>query len=81
MLDVERITAAMHRQGLSPAALAAVCEVRGEVVSKWLNREVLPRPRKLAVLAETLQLSVEQLLGAASRPEPVVAYRARREVS
>lgn len=78
MLNVPLITSAMRKLGLSPAALADECEVSREAVSKWLSKESLPRPRKLSVLAEKLQLSVDQLLGVTSRPEPVVAYRTRQ---
>ncbi len=79
MLNVPLITSAMRKLGLSPAALADACEVSREAVSKWLASESLPRPRKLSVLAEKLQLSVDELLGVIRRPEPVVAYRTRQK--
>ena len=79
MLNVPLINSAMRKLGLSPAALAEVCEVSREAVSKWLGNESLPRPRKLSVLAEKLHLSVDELLGVARRPEPVVAYRTRQK--
>lgn len=79
MLNVPLITSAMRKLGLSQAALADACEVSREAVSKWLNNESLPRPRKLSVLAEKLQLTVEQLMGIVARPEPVVAYRTRQK--
>lgn len=77
MLNVSLITSVMRKLGLSPSALADECEVSREAVSKWLSGESLPRPRKLSVLAEKLRLSVDDLLGVAGRPEPVVAYRTR----
>lgn len=77
MLNISLITSAMRKLGLSPAALADECEVSREAVSKWLANESLPRPRKLAVLAEKLKLSVDELLGMTATPEPVVAYRTR----
>jgi transcriptional regulator with XRE-family HTH domain/Zn-dependent peptidase ImmA (M78 family) len=79
MLNLPLITSAMRKLGLSPAALAEACDVSREAVSKWLSDESLPRPRKLSILAEKLQLSVEELLGVSRRPEPVVAYRTRQK--
>lgn len=79
MLNISLIKSAMQKLGLSPAALADACEVSREAVSKWLGNESLPRPRKLSVLAEKLQLSVDELLGVTRRPEPVVAYRTRQK--
>ncbi|MDP2016309.1 helix-turn-helix domain-containing protein [Hydrogenophaga sp.] len=81
MLNVPTITSAMRKLGLSQATLADACDVSREAVSKWLNKESLPRPRKLAVLAEKLQLSVDELLGVVRPPEPIVAYRTRQNRS
>lgn len=77
MLNVPYITATMRKRGLSAAALADACEVSREAVSKWLANESLPRPKKLAVLAEKLGTTVDEILGIVAVPEPVVAYRTR----
>lgn len=78
MLNIELIQTAMRRLGLSQSALAQACDVSKEAVSKWLANESLPRPRKLSELAERLGVTVDQLLGVETTPEPVVAYRTRQ---
>jgi transcriptional regulator with XRE-family HTH domain len=77
MLNVPAIKAAMRSLGLSGKALADACEVSKEAVSNWLSGEAVPRPRKLAILAEKLNLTVDDLLVGEETPEPVIAYRTR----
>lgn len=79
MLNVELIKSSMSRLGLTGTALAEACDVSKEAVSNWLNGESIPRPSKLAALAATLKLAVEQLFvpDPTEPPEPVVAFRMR----
>lgn len=79
MLNTSLIKSSMRRLGLSGKALADTCTVSKEAVSNWLNGESVPRPSKLAALAEALKLSVEELfeLDAEAPVDPVVAYRMR----
>ncbi len=69
----------MRRLGLTGKAVADSCGVSKEAVSNWLAAESIPRPSKLALLATTLKLSMEQLFvpDEGAPPEPVVAYRMR----
>jgi len=77
MLNIKYIESAMLKMGLSQAALAEYCKVSREAVSNWMTGESMPRPGKLADLAEILKLRVEQLFAASEVAEPVVAYRMR----
>lgn len=77
MLNIKNINSAMRTMGLSQTALAECCKVSREAVSNWLAGESMPRPGKLADLAEILKLTVEQLFAASEVAEPVVAYRMR----
>ncbi|MDB5999268.1 MAG: helix-turn-helix domain protein [Rhizobacter sp.] len=79
MLNIQLIKTAMRTQGLSGTAIAEACAVSKEAVSNWLLGESIPRPGKLALLAATLKLSVDQLfaLDADEPSMPVVAYRMR----
>ncbi|MDM0018005.1 helix-turn-helix domain-containing protein [Variovorax saccharolyticus] len=76
MLNVSLLKSKMTSLGLSQTALAENCGVSKEAVSNWLAEESMPRPGKLAVLAEKLGLSVDEVL-LAEEPEPVVAFRMR----
>lgn len=69
----------MQRLGLTQAALAKHCDVSKEAVSNWLSGENIPRPNKLKVLAEALQVTISALLEEQSSSQgPVVAYRTRQ---
>lgn len=69
----------MLRLGLNQAALAERCEVSREAVSNWLSGESVPRPNKAKLLGEVLSLKIEEVFGGGDAiPEPVVAYRTRR---
>ena len=68
----------MQSLGLSQAAIAKTCYVSKEAVSNWLSGESLPRPNKLKSLAAALEIDVAALLAPSSIPEPIVAYRTRK---
>lgn len=76
MLNVPLLKTTMAAQGLSQTALAENCGVSKEAVSNWLAEESMPRPGKLALLAEKLGLHVEDLV-LSEEAEPVVAFRMR----
>lgn len=78
MLNVDLIKKRMRALGLTGPLLAQACEVSKQAVSDWLDGAV-PRPKTLLLLAETLQVEVEDLLVHEEHdvPEPVVAYRMR----
>ena len=82
MLNLEKIRVQMGQLGLNQAELAAHCGVSKEAVSNWLSGESIPRPRKLAVIAAVLEMSVEALFDTSEVPAtPVVAYRTRKNVA
>jgi transcriptional regulator with XRE-family HTH domain len=74
MLNIKIVEATMAARGLNQAALADVCGVSREAVSKWFAGESLPRPAKVRALATALELSVENLISRDTQ-EPVVAFR------
>jgi transcriptional regulator with XRE-family HTH domain len=76
MLNAALLKSTMAALGLSQTALAESCGVSKEAVSNWLSEESMPRPGKLAVLAKTLGLHVDDLV-LADEVEPVVAFRMR----
>lgn len=79
MLNTILIKSTMKALGLSQAQLAQRCSVSKEAVSNWLSGESIPRPNKLKALSEALQIEIDNLLGGeGSLPEPVVAYRTRK---
>jgi transcriptional regulator with XRE-family HTH domain len=79
MLNVAAVKQAMTAAGLSQAAVADACDVSREAVSNWLKGESQPRPMVLVKLATLLKLEIAQaLIEAEVPPEPVVAYRTRR---
>jgi len=61
MLDTTRIEQAMQAAGLNQAAIATKCGVSREAVSRWFAGESIPRPSKLALLANALALQVPEL--------------------
>lgn len=65
--------------GLTGTALAEACDVSKEAVSNWLSGESIPRPSKLAALANALKIAVDELFipDPLEPPEPVVAFRTR----
>lgn len=75
MLNTELIKSAMRKHALNQSALADECNVSKEAVSNWLSGESIPRPNKLAILGNKLQLSIDQMLETVEVMEPVVAYR------
>lgn len=77
MLNLPVIKSAMDKLGLTGSGLAQACQVSKEAVSNWLSGDSIPRPGKLPKLAETLQLTVEQLFVSDEAPAPVVAYRTK----
>lgn len=77
MLNLPVIKNAMDKLGLTGTSLAQACLVSKEAASNWLSGDSMPRPGKLPKLAETLQLTVEQLFVSDETPEPVVAYRTK----
>jgi transcriptional regulator with XRE-family HTH domain len=77
MLNITAIEFAMRQLGLNGKTLADACGVSKEATSNWLNGESLPRPSKLARLAEVLNIPVEGLLNVVSQTPPVFAYRTR----
>jgi transcriptional regulator with XRE-family HTH domain len=77
MLNASVIKAEMAKRGLTQSALAELCDVSREAVSNWLAGESIPRPAKLKLLGQQLDLAIEQLLTPSVIPEPVVAFRTR----
>lgn len=77
MLNVSLIQQSMQQLGLTRSALALACEVSKEAVSNWLSGQSLPRPRKLLLLAQVLQIEITELI--APEDEPVIAYRTTGE--
>ncbi len=77
-LNIENITAAMEKAGLSPAKISESLGVSREAVSKWLSGKSLPRPDKLLKLALALDLRLDELTLKIEDPtEPVIAFRKR----
>jgi len=78
-LNIENITAAMEKAGLSPAKISHNLGVSREAVSKWFSGKSLPRPDKLLKLDLTLDLKLDELTLKVDDPtEPVIAFRKRR---
>jgi transcriptional regulator with XRE-family HTH domain len=77
MLNIAAIEASMRKLGLNGSELADACGVSKEATSNWRNGESIPRPSKLAKLAEVLQLTVEELLQIEETPAPLFAYRTK----
>lgn len=78
VLNIENITTAMEKAGLSPAKISQNLGVSREAVSKWLSGKSLPRPDKLLKLALTLDLKLDELTLKVDDPtEPVIAFRKR----
>jgi transcriptional regulator with XRE-family HTH domain/Zn-dependent peptidase ImmA (M78 family) len=77
MLNISAINSAMRKLGLNGTALAEACQVSKEATSNWLNGESIPRPSKLAKLAEVLGISAEGLLNIVEPVQPVFAYRTK----
>jgi transcriptional regulator with XRE-family HTH domain len=77
MLNVAAIEASMRKLGLNGSQLAEACGVSKEAASNWRSGESVPRPTKLAMLAQVLQLNVEDLLQVQKITEPRFAYRTR----
>jgi transcriptional regulator with XRE-family HTH domain len=80
MLNITAIEVAMRKLGLNGTALADACQVSKEATSNWLKGESIPRPSKLTKLAEVLKLSVDDLLEVSDVPEPLFAYRTKRNL-
>jgi transcriptional regulator with XRE-family HTH domain len=59
----ERISAFRERAGLSQQQLAESLGVNQQMVAYWERRAVTLRPEQLAELADSLKVSVEELLG------------------
>ena len=77
-INLEKLSAAMHKAGLSQAGLAKALGVSREIVSKWLNGKKFPRPDKLLRLAIAVDLGLGDLVESAPDPaEPVIAFRKR----
>lgn len=81
MLNVVAIEASMRKLGLNGSALADACAVSKEAVSNWRSGESIPRPSKLARLAEVLQLSVDDLFCVDVGLVPLFAYRTKQNRS
>ena len=60
----------MLKQGFDESMLAEACYVSKEVVANWLKGDFLPRPNKLVLLSEVLQLPTEVLLPNAEPTQP-----------
>jgi transcriptional regulator with XRE-family HTH domain/Zn-dependent peptidase ImmA (M78 family) len=78
MLNIDLIKNSMRAHGLTGAQLAQACGVSKQAVSDWLEGAV-PRPKTLLLLADALQLELDELV-LDQRDEsldPVVAYRMR----
>lgn len=75
-LNVQAITNALPRAGLSPAKLAEKLNVSREAVSKWLKGESIPQPDKLLRIGMILGMKFEELVYTAM-PEavPIVSFR------
>jgi len=58
MLNITAIESAMRKLGLNGTTLAEACHVSKEATSNWLNGESIPRPSKVAKLAEVLEMQV-----------------------
>lgn len=79
MLNITLIADRLTALGWGAPQLAEACQVSREAVHNWLSGESLPRPRKLRQIAEVLAVAPQELLSSASGlPEPVVAYRTKR---
>lgn len=79
MLNIALINSRMQARGLSQTELAKKCDVSKEAVSNWLSGESIPRPNKLVALSEALLIEIDKLFGGEdSMPDPVVAYRTRK---
>jgi transcriptional regulator with XRE-family HTH domain len=74
-LNTEAIKSSMQSKGLSQADLSRELSVSREAVSKWLSNESLPRPGRVARLANILSLSFDEIYVNESVAEPIVAFR------
>ena len=78
VLNIENITTAMEKAGLSPAKISQNLGVSREAVSKWFSGRSVPRPDKLLKLALALDLKLDELTLKVDDPtEPVIAFRKR----
>lgn len=77
-LNLEQLTAAMEKAGMSPADLARTLSVSRETVSKWINGKAIPRPDKLLRLGKAIGLSFAQLVVKEEPNAPIVAFRRMR---
>lgn len=77
MLNIHAIDIAMRKLGLNGTTLAEACGVSKEATSNWLKGESIPRPSKLALLSEVLNIPVDSLLEIVSPPQPLYAYRTK----
>jgi len=75
-LNINNIQKKLEKLGLSQTALSKKIGVSKEAISKWLKNEKFPRPRHLLQLAETLDLTFDEIV-IKSRPEyePIIAFR------
>ena len=75
-LNLQALTTALSRAGLSPAKLAERLDVSREAVSKWVHGESVPQPDKLLRLGMILGLKFEELV-VTTLPEavPLVSFR------
>jgi transcriptional regulator with XRE-family HTH domain len=60
----KRILELRHRKGMTQEQLGQQLHVSGQAVSKWENGDSLPDTTLLGSLAETLECSIDYLLGA-----------------
>lgn len=82
MLNLELVKEAMTQRGLNQAALAELCQVSREAVSKWFLGEATPRPNKAKLLADVLGQPVKALYKSSTlTPDPVIAYRTQHNVA
>lgn len=77
MLNITAIESAMRARGLNGSSLAEACGVSKEATSNWLSGESMPRPSKLAKIAEVLSLPVDSLIALTETTSPKFAYRTR----
>jgi len=77
MINASFIKAEMAKLGLNLTDVGNACGVSKEAVSNWLSGESIPRPARLRLLAQRLNLPITRLLAGPTNPEPVVAFRTR----
>lgn len=82
MLNLDLIKDTMIQRGLSQAALAELCQVSREAVSKWFSGEATPRPNKIKLIADALGQPAKSLYkSSAVSIDPIIAYRTQRNVA